>query len=63
MTSTGHFFYIVAVMNDARNEAWRARFGGDSRALQTSDGRTVVYWQLSDTKENVDRALRELEAQ
>lgn len=62
MTSTGHFFYICALFDGERDERWRARFVGDARAVRTTDGRTVVYWQLRDTKENVDRVLRELES-
>jgi hypothetical protein len=61
LTSTGHFFYIYALLDGERDEEWRARLKGDTRALQGTDGRTIVYWQLRGTNDNVDRALRDLD--
>lgn len=61
MTSTGHYFYIVALLDDPRDEAFRKRFKGDARALQAPDGKTLVYWQRKQFPDEVERCLRELE--
>ena len=63
MTSTGHHFYVWALLSDAPSaDAWRGRWTGDARALPQSGGSTLVYWQRDYIAPNLARSLDELAA-
>ena len=64
MTSTGHYFYVWAIVPPRAgcDEAWRRRWVGDARAVARPDGGVVVYWQGDYRKKDVARCLDQLAA-